>query len=357
MANPVVRNLYNAQSVSVLRRLMRRKLFHWNEARRVTAAALLAAGATSLNGCSGVQSALAPAGREAEWLADIFWWLTGGAAVIWLTVMGLAFYFAGQRGAPLNPRQAHRFVVWGGAIVPTIILTAVLIYGLLPLPALLAPAPAGSLKIVVSGEQWWWRVRYEPKAGAPVTLANEIRLPVGEPVQFELSSPDVIHSFWIPALGGKVDMIPGRVTRLALRPTRVGVLRGVCAEYCGTSHALMNFRVEVMEKAAFENWLAAQTVPAQSVVAIRGQAVFFANGCSACHTVRGTAAQGLVGPDLTHVGSRMSLGADTLPNEPEAFRRWVTHTNVVKPGALMPAFGMLPEEDLRALALYLEGLQ
>lgn len=146
-------------------------------------------------------------------------------------------------------------------------------------------------------------------------------------------------------------MIPGRLTYLTLRPTRTGIYRGACAEYCGTSHALMNFYVEVMERGAFTNWLAHQAKPAQQPtepLAARGQESFFANGCSACHTVRGTPANGVIGPDLTHVGSRLSLGAGILTNEADEFRRWIAHTGQVKPGVQMPAFGMLPEEELRA---------
>lgn len=313
--------------------------------------------------CGGPQSALAPAGREAARLADLFWWMTLGAIIIWLAVIWLTFYSIRSRPEPLTQRQARRLIVWGGAIIPTIVLTALLIYGLIPIPALLAPAPAGSLRINVSGEQWWWRVRYEPRdgtGGKPIELANEIRLPVGEPVEFRLESPDVIHSFWIPSLAGKVDMIPGRVTRLALKPIKTGVFRGVCAEYCGTSHALMNFPVVVMERAGFDRWLAQQTASAQSPTeahALRGQELFLAHGCSACHTVRGTPANGVIGPDLTHVGSRRSLAADTLSNETIALQRWIAHTQAVKPGALMPAFGMLTPNELEALAAYLKGLQ
>jgi cytochrome c oxidase subunit 2 len=316
----------------------------------------LYASALVLAGCGGVQSALDPAGREAERIAAIFWWMTAGAIVVWLAMIGLALYAARARPEPLSLRWARFFIVWGGAVVPTIVLTMLLIYGLAPIPTLLAPAPAGSLKITVSGEQWWWRVRYEPVGGEPVMLANEIRLPVGEPVQFRLESRDVIHSFWIPSLAGKVDMIPGRVTHLALMPTRTGVFRGACAEYCGASHALMGFYVEVMGKEEFRRWLAHQAEPARPV-AVRGQQLFLSNGCGACHTLRGTQAQGVIGPDLTHVGSRRSLAATTLPNEPDAFHRWVALTQDVKPGALMPKFGMLPPEELRALADYLEGLK
>jgi len=322
--------------------------------------AILCAVALLAAGCSGIQSALNPAGREAERLANIFWLMTIGAVIVWLAVIALALYAARARLVAMSERRARRFIVVAGAIVPTVVLTALLIYGLIPIPALLAPAPAGSLKIKVSGEQWWWRVRYQPANGAEIELANEIRLPVGEPAQFELKSPDVIHSFWIPSLAGKMDMIPGRLTHLAVKPVKTGLFRGACAEYCGASHALMAFPVVVMEKEDFDRWLAAQAKPAQppaDPLAARGRELFLANGCNACHSVRGTPANGRIGPDLTHVGGRSSLAAGVLPNEPDDFRRWVAHTRQVKPGALMPAFGMLPEEELRALAAYLESLQ
>jgi cytochrome c oxidase subunit II len=316
--------------------------------------------ALSLAGCAGPQSALDPAGPAAERIAEIFWWMTITGAVIWIAVIALAIWAVGAAAEAHNQRRASLLIIGGGAIVPTIVLAALLIYGLAPIPALLAPAPQGSLKIAVAGEQWWWRVRYEVSASEPVVLANEIRLPVGEPVEFQLESPDVIHSFWIPSLGGKIDMIPGRVTRLALTPTKTGVFRGACAEYCGTSHALMSFDVVVHEKEDFARWLAHQAAPALSPsapVAARGEELFLANGCGACHTVRGTPANGVVGPDLTHVGGRLSIGAGTLPNDVRALVRWIARTEHTKPGVLMPQFGMLPEEELQALAVYLKGLK
>ena len=200
----------------------------------------------------------------------------------------------------------------------------------------------------------------EPTREDAVELANEIRLPVGEPVEFELATRDVIHSFWIPSLGGKMDMIPGRTTRLRLEPTRTGVFRGTCAEFCGASHAYMSFAVVVMEKEEFAAWLAGQRAPARrghEALAARGEALFQANGCGACHSVRGTSARGVIAPDLTHLGSRETLGAGVLPNEAAALERWIAHPSALKPGVRMPAFGMLPKDDLRALAAYLEALE
>jgi cytochrome c oxidase subunit 2 len=313
----------------------------------------------SLAGCSGRQSSLAPASLEATQLSTLFWWMTGGALVIWLAVLTLALIAI--RMQPIRGEGAGGWMIIGaGAVFPTLVLGGLLTYGLSILPGLVAPAPAGSLKISVSGEQWWWRVRYPPRDGQTVELANEIRLPVGEPVQFELASSNVIHAFWIPSLGGKRDMIPGRVTRLALTPTRTGIFRGVCAEYCGTSHALMAFDVVVMERADFQRWWEAEArdaeAPAQAVAA-RGQSLFVANGCGACHTVRSTSARGVIGPDLTHIGSRLSLGAGTLPNTLTNAHRWIARVKQIKPGALMPPFSMLPDGDLHALAAYLEGLK
>lgn len=311
-----------------------------------------------MSGCAGEQSALNPAGREAEWIADLFWWMAGGTVVVWLGMVALTVY-ALRGGKSANPKW---FIIGGGAIFPTVVLAVLLVYGLAMLPPLIAPAPPGSLKIAVTGEQWWWRVRYQPPGEQEVVLANEIRLPVNEPVEFELDSPDVIHSFWIPSIGGKMDMIPGRKTRLTLNPTRTGTFRGQCAEYCGTSHALMAFYVVVMEKAEFARWLEQQRAPAAPVAAtaqleMRGRDAFFTNGCAACHAIRGTEANGVVGPDLTHVGSRVSLGAGILPNETSAFRRWIEHTDKVKPAVLMPHWNMLPREELDALAAYLESLK
>ncbi|HEX7184202.1 MAG TPA: cytochrome c oxidase subunit II [Thermoanaerobaculia bacterium] len=312
-----------------------------------------------LAGCGGPQSALEPAGRGAETIARLFWWMAGGTAVIWLAVVGLAVYAFHVQPGP-HEKQTALLIIGGGAVFPTLVLAVLLSFGLAEMPGLLAPAPEGSLQIAVTGEQFWWRVRYLPPGRAPFELANEIRLPVEERVQLILDSPDVIHSFWAPSLGGKMDMIPGRVTRLALEPTKTGTFRGACAEYCGESHALMNFYVVVQEREDFARWLGRQGTPARppaGALAARGRELFLANGCGACHTVRGTPADGVVGPDLTHVGSRVSLGAGILRNEPGGFRRWIASPEHVKPGVLMPAFGMLPPGELRALAAYLEELE
>ena len=313
-----------------------------------------------LAGCGGPMSTLEPAGIAAEQIVDLFWTLTVGAAIVWIAVISLGVYAVRVRATPQNRRQAAMFIIGGGAALPTVILAGYLVYGLALLPQLTAPAPEGSLKIEVTGEQFWWRVRYHLPNGEEFELANEIRLPVGEPVDFLLTSPDVIHSFWIPSIGGKMDMVPGRVNRLTLKPTRTGVFRGACAEYCGTSHALMNFYAVVTPRDEFEQWLEVEARSAadpSDPLAARGRDLFLANGCGSCHAVRGTPADGVVAPDLTHVGGRLSIGAGMLLSEPDAFYRWLAHTKEVKPDVLMPFFGMLPEDDLDAIAAYLAGLQ
>lgn len=310
-----------------------------------------------LAGCGGPQSALDPAGHGAQRIASLFWWMVAGAIVVCAAVAALTVHAVRARPENFPPRKAKLLIIGGGVLVPTVVLAALLVYGLAMLPDLLARAPAGSLRIAVTGQQWWWRVQYLPSSGGKVETANEIRLPVGEPVEFELESTDVIHSFWIPALGGKVDMIPGRRTRLVLNPVKTGTFRGVCAEYCGASHALMAFDVVVMEKDEFARWLDLQQRPASAAAATdRGQ--FMANGCSACHTVRGVVgADGSVGPDLTHVGGRLSIGAGILPNDLDGMTTWLGRTHRVKPGVLMPHFGMLPPEELRAMAAWLGSLK
>ena len=250
-------------------------------------------------------------------------------------------------------------IIGGGVVAPTIVLGALIAYGMPLVPVLLEPGAGSAITIQVTAKQWWWRIQYRT-AGGLVETANELRLPLGERVALELASPDVIHSFWVPSLAGKMDVIPGRITRLALEPTQTGTFRGTCAEYCGASHARMAFSVVVMEAAAFEAWLEAQRRPAPSptdALMMRGAAAFMANGCAACHTIRGTPAAASIGPDLTHVGSRARIAADTLPNDRDALVRWIAQTDRIKPGVHMPAFRTLGADDLSALAAYLGGLR
>lgn len=310
-------------------------------------------------GCDGAQSSLAPAGGPADFIFDLYWWMTAAALAIWLAVVALGWYYGRPHHESPSPRRDRWLIVGAGTVFPVIVLTVLLAYGLAGIPRIVARAPEGSLRIRVHGQQWWWRVEYVTAAGT-VPVANEIRLPVGESIQFELKSDNVIHSFWIPALGGKMDMIPGRTTAIALHPRTTGVFAGACAEYCGTAHAFMRFAVEVMERPAFDAWLARQAqdaaVPNTAAIA-RGRDAFLSSGCGACHTVRGTAARGRIAPDLTHVGGRLTIGAATLPASPEAFRRWVAGAHRAKPGVLMPPFAPLGDDAIDAIAMYLTELR
>jgi cytochrome c oxidase subunit 2 len=314
--------------------------------------------ACGLSACSGPQSALVSAGRDAARIADLFNVMIIGTLLIWAVVVAIAIY-AIRVGESHSQRAANLLIIGGGVVAPIIVLGALIAYGMPILPTVLSVPDDGRISINVTGKQWWWRVEYRTLTGL-IETANELRLPVGERVGLQLSSPDVIHSFWVPSLAGKMDMIPGRITRLALEPTETGVFRGACAEYCGASHAFMAFSVVVMEPRDFDAWLEAQARPASApteTLATRGEVAFTSNGCSACHTIRGTPAAGRIGPDLTHVGSRLRIGAETLPNEPEALVRWIGETDRVKPGVHMPAFRALGAGELSALAAYLRNLQ
>ncbi|HEX6268236.1 MAG TPA: cytochrome c oxidase subunit II [Burkholderiales bacterium] len=299
----------------------------------------------------GIQSALNPQGPDAALIAEISWVLFAGAAVIFTAVMALAAWavFGGrERTARLSPRL---LIVGGGMVFPAVTLFALLVYSLARAGSL-HPVEENALRIEVVGEQWWWRVHYLHADGrVDFATANEIRVPVGRPVELLLKSADVIHSFWVPVLAGKLDMIPGRTNRLRLRAARPGEFRGQCAEYCGGPHALMALVVVAEQIGQFDQWANSQRQPAT-----RSNDLFVAS-CGTCHTVRGTQAAGVLGPDLTHVGSRLTIGAGLLPTNAGALAGWIASNQHLKPGNLMPAFEHFIGEDLRALADYLESLK
>jgi cytochrome c oxidase subunit 2 len=306
-----------------------------------------------------VFDALSGAGRDAAEIAELFWIMTAGAAVIWLIVTALALHAARARASQWSEVAGLKLIAVGGGVVPAIVLGALLAYGMPTLARQQNTSADAGVRIAIVGEQFWWRVRYELPGGGQVELANEIRLPLNRKTAVTLTSTNVIHAFWVPALAGKVDMIPGRITQLTLEPAVAGTYRGVCAEYCGASHARMAFVVEVMEPDAFEQWLAAQSQPAVAPGSdgATGAAAFLRNGCGACHTIRGSSAVATIGPDLTHVGSRRSIAAASLPNQPDEIARWIARPDHIKPGALMPPFGMLPPGEVQAIAAYLRSLQ
>lgn len=302
-------------------------------------------------GCAPEQSALHPAGTDAADLAGLFWFMTIGGALVWAVVMGAAIYAVVGKRRPRSEKFADRFIFFGGVAFPTIGLAALLVVGLALLPDW-AEADQPDLRVHVMAEQFWWRFNYETPEGL-VESANELHLPVGATAEFVLESTDVIHSFWIPALGGKMDAIPGRTNLWRLTPTKPGIYRGVCAEFCGPSHALMAFQVVVHEPQDFQAWLEAEARPASA----RGAEAFIAAGCGACHTVRGISEAGSVGPDLTHFASRRSLGADTLPITSETLADWLVAPQHIKPGNRMPSFASLPQADRDAIIAFLMELK
>ena len=311
------------------------------------------------------QSALHVAGPVADTLLEVTTVLTVGAVLIFGGVMLLLAM--SLRGGP-RPVRARWWLLGGGIAFPVAVLSALFVYGERHRPAWRPVPPADALVVSVTGRMWWWEVRYDdPRTGRRFATANEIRLPAGRPVYFALASEDVIHSFWVPALGGKMDMVPGRMQHLLLQADAPGRWRGQCAEYCGEQHARMALDVVALAPADFEAWADAQARPVaphaeRSVQA--GREAFLAHRCDACHTVRGVTSPDpdgrdvRRGPDLTHVGGRLSLGAATVPNTPETMREWVAHTQQLKPGARMPAGEhRLPPAAIEDIAAWLSGLK
>jgi cytochrome c oxidase subunit 2 len=283
-----------------------------------------------------------------------------GAGLIFFLVMSLTAIASLTDADRARWLSGRAVIIGGGIIFPIVTLSALLVYGLL-LSRNLVMAGTPALRIEVVGEQFWWRVHYVDSSGAPhLVTANEIRIPIGMPIEFILKSNDVIHSFWVPSLAGKLDMIPGRVNSYRFAAERPGVYRGQCAEYCGAQHALMAFYLIAMDKTEFDAWYARQSEPAPdptTAFQARGKALFLENGCGACHTIRGTPAEGKIGPDLSHIGDRVSLAAGTFPNNAGTLAGWISSAQHLKPGNLMPSFGNLQGEELRAIAAYLGGLK
>lgn len=309
-------------------------------------------GSLALAGCRTEQSVLHPASQDAHDVATLFWVMTAGGALIWLIVMGVTVYAVLGRRRPSSERFADRFILIAGVIFPTLVLAALLIFGLRLLPDWRA-AERADLRIHVTAEQYWWRLAYELPDGRRVETANELHLPRGQVVEFVLTAHDVIHSLWIPPLGGKLDVIPGRTNLLRLTARQTGHFRGVCAEYCGLSHALMALPVTVHEADGFQGWLAAEAAPARAA----DPTAFVAAGCGACHRVRGLVEEGSVGPDLTHFARRGTLASGILPMDEAALSRWIEAPEEIKPDARMPAYADLPEDQRRAIVAFLMELQ
>ena len=270
-------------------------------------------------------------------------------AALWLAIKGPAKWKARLGG--------DASIVVGGVAFPAIVLTALLVWGLTLTASLSRPILGGEPRIRVTGEMWWFRVEYLDASGRVVERdANELHLPVGVPVVLELRSADVIHSFWVPRLSGKKDMVPGRTNLLRIEAREAGQFGGVCAEYCGGPHALMGLVVVAHERRDWARWVSERHPrPAEpSGETARGAELFVSAGCAACHRVAGTPAAGLAGPDLTHIATRRSLGAGILPNHRGTLIGWITDSQTLKPGNRMPNYDTLPQRDIAAIAAWLE---
>ena len=319
---------------------------------------------------------LDPAGPYADSVVVLAWALIGMGVVVTAIVVA-ALYVAIKGPGRWKAKLGGEKAIWiGGIAFPGVVLTGLLVWGLMLTASLTEPVPEDAMRIRVTGYMWWLDVEYLGADGNVIMRdANELHLPVGEPVVVELASEDVIHSFWVPNLSGKEDMIPGRMNELVIQADRAGRYGGVCAEYCGGPHALMGFVTVAQDRADWNEWIAGRSrsrprvadqdvpgeVPAITPAAaqtatngLNGRQLFMDSGCGACHRVAGTEANGLVGPDLTHVGSRLTLGAGILPNNRGTMIGWIGDSQSIKPGNRMPSYDMLSAEELEAIAIWLE---
>jgi cytochrome c oxidase subunit II len=307
-----------------------------------------------------MQSILTPAGADAASIAGLWWYLFIVCTVVFLVVMGVAAYAISVRREVSEEGEARKVTIVAGSTIATVVILVTILFASVTVGRATVTGTDEPLTIEVIGHQWWWEVRYlDPSPHRTVTTANEVHLPVGQRIRFVLRSQDVIHSFWVPSLAGKIDMFPDRDNTLWIEPTRTGVFRGQCAEFCGMQHGRMAFVAVVHEAADFEAWLERERAPAAppaDEIAQRGHDVFMGTTCATCHRVRGTEAYATFGPDLTHIGRRSTLGAGTMPNDRGRLTAWLVDPQRFKPGSLMPPTH-LDAESLHALVHYLEGLR
>ncbi|MEA3216996.1 MAG: cytochrome c oxidase subunit [Acidimicrobiia bacterium] len=302
-------------------------------------------------------NALDPKGSSASTLTTIWWLLFGAALVVFVVVTVLILWGAFRRPGGDLPGKMRpgTFIGVGGVAIPALILAGVGVLTVWGVNRLRSIDP-GAMRIEVEGRQYWWVVRY-PSEG--VITANEIHVPAGRQIDLVLTSSDVVHSFWVPQLDGKTDHVPGQTNHMRMQADTPGVYLGQCAEFCGLSHAWMRLRVVVDEPAAFAAWADAERAsanPATDAAAQRGREVLQSTACAGCHTVRGTDARGDLGPDLTHVGSRATIGAGVLPNNPQNVADFIRRPQDIKPGNVMPPVP-LSDGQVNDLVAYLESLQ
>jgi cytochrome c oxidase subunit II len=310
---------------------------------------ILAVPVLVLAGCGSKQNALAAHSAAAGGIDSLWWKMLAGSVLGFAIVAGILFLAWVRRNRPGGDKGALWVVVGLGLAVPIVALSVLFAAGDIFLIRKTSPPPAdaatGALTIRVTGHQFWWEVRYP---GTRAVTANEIHIPVRTNVIVLVHSADVIHSFWVPELNRKIDMLPDQVNRVELYADEPGRYRGQCAEFCGLQHAHMGLYVFAQAPTAFRAWLARESRPARQAPQL------FVSHCGSCHTIRGTDADGRTGPDLTHVGSRTSLAALTIPNTPARMTQWIRDPQAVKPGSLMPKV-RLTRWQVAALVRYLEA--
>ena len=320
---------------------------------------------------NGLHHALEPAGPQAAQIADLWWLTLAICAAVFVAVL-VALFMALRRGrraddstspdlSPLaHSEPGPRRTVAAATAVSAVLLLVLLVASAATDRNLLRLPLQDALNLQVTAHQWWWDVRYDdPDPSRQFSTANEIYVPVGRPVVVTLRSSDVIHSFWVPSLHGKKDLIPGVEATIQFRADKAGTYRGVCAEFCGLQHAFMAFTVNAVEADEFARWTQAQRRTAAEPgdeAARRGRDLFMTGTCMMCHAVQGTTAQGRTGPDLTHVASRPMIAAGRLANTPDNMLAWISDPQRHKPGVNMPAHP-LPERDLQALVAYMGTLR
>ena len=316
--------------------------------------------------CGGNESAFDPKGPQAARIGSLWWYMFWTSAIVWMIVV-IALFLAAWRGHKREvPEQSDEIderlkkPVIAATVVSALILLGTLVYNVTTGEALASLPRENALRIRIIGHQWWWEAQYvDPNPSLQVTTANEIHVPVGEPIQIVGTSRDVIHSVWAPNLFGKKDLIPGHATATWFQADTPGVYRGQCAEFCGHQHAKMALLIFAEPRAQFESWYKSQlqpAVPPSDSMSKAGQQIFMAKGCPLCHTVAGTRALGRIGPPLTHSASAFTIAAGTLKNTTGNLAGWIVDPQRIKPGAKMPP-NDLSGSELQALLSYLGTLK
>jgi cytochrome c oxidase subunit 2 len=323
-----------------------------------------------LSGCRVAQSVVEPNGPAAKTISDLIWGVflvfSAVGVIMWILIAWIVLRRRNgtlQYHAPVDAGGGHYWVWIGGLAIPFVILAAVFIAGLQAMSKF--PVHDGHMlppaDIQIVGHQWWWEVHYRNgPENQQFTTANEIHIPVGKTVDIDLTSRDVIHSFWVPRLNGKFDLIPGQNNRIRLEANTPGEYRGQCAEYCGAQHAHMNILVIAQSQKDYNSWRMHQFEPAVLPLTQQqknGQAQFLSKPCALCHEIEGTDAHGRVAPNLTHVASRRGLAANSLRNDTANLSAWVTHAQALKPGSEMPNVTQFSGQELQDLVAYLQSLQ